>query len=80
MARPKNHSKNAMLFIILPVLFNLAYFVIGTSMVSYTDKMNASGACRNIDPESRNLISFYGWFVALLSGLSLLFTAGTIFF
>lgn len=72
--------KHPMMLIIIPILLNLAYFVIGTSMVSYTDKIKNSMGCKDIDVESRNLISFYGWFIAILSGLSLLFTAANLLF
>ena len=75
MARP---TKQPMMLIIIPILLNLAYFVIGTSMISYTDKISSDQHCRNIDEESRSLITFYGWFVSILSGLSLLLTAGNL--
>ena len=72
--RRKSHP-SPMMLIIIPVLFHLAYFVIGSSLVSYTNSMSKDPTCSQIDPGNRSVVSFYGWFIVFLSGLSLIFTA-----
>ena len=67
-----------MMLIIIPVLFHLAYFVIGSSLVSYTNTMSKDPTCSQIDPSNRSVVSFYGWFIVFLSGLSLILTAANL--